>query len=423
VAKKKRSFDETRGLVRDALTADHQTGSIYIRDITPDDVTYDHDRDGPMASSKTYQRDYSIDGATDKVTLGDKQEGQMASRFEPISSVPFSIAEFSATDGLVTYPKIKVFELGSYPEKRFALTAEEADSKTIPAFAGVTNDLEHRENLLSSLGELGNTSNLYRDGNDLRADVSVPTWFDSAMRKHGVTPSLSLAFDPRTKEITRNSLVIKGHIPDAKLAAYFSAAHEEATASPRKESPRMNPIKQFLALFSKHVEDNAELKAALDEAVAANNNAQFSAPDPALKAELDLLKAKNEKLEAERAEFALSATKSNAAEFAASLKGHFWPTEDRKALVEALFSQLATDDVNAQVTFSAGAATNRVGMLKALIAGYPEVHMGAEILPTDPEKLKGIKVVFNHEGSAKPAGTSTKEIYDARKAAMSGKAA
>lgn len=119
----------------------------------------------------------------------------------------------------------KVFEIGDYPDRGFAIDASEMDS-AIDRFTPVANDLEHsrlRDVLGNSLGEL---RRLWRVGNDVFGEVAVPKWLADLT---GNVLKVSLAFDA-SKRVVGNALTLSPRIGDAEVAAAFSIA----TGAPTK---------------------------------------------------------------------------------------------------------------------------------------------------------------------------------------------
>ena len=117
----------------------------------------------------------------------------------------------------------KVFEIGEYPDRGFAIEAEEMD-QAISEFAPVANDLEHsrlQDVLGNSLGEL---RKLWRVGRDVFGEVSVPRWLADLT---GNALKVSLAFN-RAKRVVGNALTLSPRVSDAEVVAAFSGRRHSA---------------------------------------------------------------------------------------------------------------------------------------------------------------------------------------------------
>lgn len=125
-------------------------------------------------------------------------------------------ADSRAVDGDTVLRTGKVFELGSWSDKAFALNDAEAD-EACANFAPVDNDLEHRKSILD--GKLGQLESVRRVGDTLFGDVRIPKWLDIAI---GPDPlGISLAWNS-AKQIVGNALTFNPRITDACVTAAFS---------------------------------------------------------------------------------------------------------------------------------------------------------------------------------------------------------
>ncbi len=137
-------------------------------------------------------------------------------------SLEVSAGQFSGQASSEVVLSGKVFEIGDYPDRGFAIGPEEMD-EAIAAFKPVANDLEHsrlRDVLGNSLGEL---RKLWRVGREVFGEVLVPRWLAELT---GNALKVSLAFD-HTKRVVGNALTLSPRISDAEVAAAFSVAADD----------------------------------------------------------------------------------------------------------------------------------------------------------------------------------------------------
>lgn len=139
----------------------------------------------------------------------------------------------SIDDEEVTYADSLLFRVGSYPEKAFEMSTEEA-WLAVDRFVGpVLNELDHIHTfgiptiLDNRLGEVREIR-LSEDGQEIRGTVAIPRWLDSLWTG---PKRVSAAWNRGDKTLLRLGLVMKGHVDDAALMAAFSAAHPDAPES------------------------------------------------------------------------------------------------------------------------------------------------------------------------------------------------
>jgi hypothetical protein len=218
--------------IKDLLRASLQkpaNGYIYIRDVFDDYFIYSVEiYSNDSYSTKLYQQSYSIDAATNEVTLGDAVEVIERMEYVPIVvSASFDgAATFSDDQAWIEREGI-IFRCGDYPDKGFSLNATEADA-AISAFRPVNLELEHfdtagRHSIFT--GRLGQLTTLWRDGDHIKGKVKVP---GEAGRK------ISAVWDKSTKQLrdTGAGLVLNPRVSEAALMSAFAtfAADSESTA-------------------------------------------------------------------------------------------------------------------------------------------------------------------------------------------------
>jgi hypothetical protein len=129
-------------------------------------------------------------------------------------------AQFDAempANGDVIRPAL-LFKAGDYPDKSFAMTAEELAA--VPAsFVPVQLDLEHMPTVLD--GRLGQVESVHSPdgGQTLMGHVRLASWLAKALGDAPV--KLSCAWDRATKRLQKVSLVRNPRICDAELLAAF----------------------------------------------------------------------------------------------------------------------------------------------------------------------------------------------------------
>ena len=144
------------------------------------------------------------------------------------NEIPTYTALFSldtrTIDGDYVVRSGKVFELGEWADKGFALNEAEADA-AIAAFTPVENDLEHRSTILD--GKLGKLDSIKRVGTEILGSVRVPKWLDALQGEKPI--GVSLAWNAE-KRVMGNALTLNPRITGAQIAAAFSAESDfEAT--------------------------------------------------------------------------------------------------------------------------------------------------------------------------------------------------
>lgn len=135
----------------------------------------------------------------------------------------------------------KVFEVGNYPDRGFAIDEGEMD-QAICAFSPVANDLEHsrlKDVLGNSLGEL---RRLWRVGKEVFGELEVPKWL---LDLAGRTLKVSLAFD-KNKRVVGNALTLHPRIADAEVIEAFSVRERSGA----KAMPTF--LDRLISLFGRH---------------------------------------------------------------------------------------------------------------------------------------------------------------------------
>lgn len=300
-------------------------------------------------------------------------------------------------DGELVYRAGKLFELGDYPDKEFALTEEEADA-AIAAFEPCAVDMEHVPTVLD--GKLGQVLAVEREGRDLLGVVALPAWLDGVLAEG--ERKVSCTWDRATKRLIGLALVRSPRVPDAALLSAFNgssgAGDEPAPESRppsgpvgqpagtagtgRKERHRMNLLERFKAFLAGIEEEAGE--AGFGETPPAPDPPAEKAPPKAdavfaaeLKALKDELAAQQRRSEEER----VRRIEAEATAFSQELvrEGKALPPET--AAIVALFTQAAHDDDRqpADVTFGTDREGQplkgtRVAALRAMFASRPR-HM------------------------------------------------
>jgi hypothetical protein len=119
-------------------------------------------------------------------------------------------------DGEIVYRPGKLFEAGDYPDKSYAMTAEEI-AAAVEAFADpLPLDLEHVPTPLD--GKLGQLISVEARGSELHGIVALPKWLDSALEERKV----SATWDRGTKTLAGLALVRNPRVSDAALMAAFA---------------------------------------------------------------------------------------------------------------------------------------------------------------------------------------------------------
>lgn len=145
----------------------------------------------------------------------------------------------SVGDNPLVLRRGKIFEVGDYPDKEFALDEAEADA-AIAAFAPVQADYEHRKGPLD--GKLGRLTRVWREGRSLFGEVELPDWLDAALADTGRKISLAWSHAPQ-KRIVGWGWVRTPRVTDATLFAAFSAA-ESTFAGARHNTSDQKAIQQ-----------------------------------------------------------------------------------------------------------------------------------------------------------------------------------
>lgn len=422
------SFADIQNLVRAAIQKDHAGATyVYIRDCYEDAVVYTVEKAGGASDPSNglyYRRPYVLNESEGNfgVTLGVAETVAPKREYQTVKA--FTLAEFSADGGFVTY-KGKVFEAGDYPDKGVAFTPAELQA-IASGFAGVPNDLEHKDTILN--GELGTMPvvKAMDGGQWLYGELSVPKWLHDL--KGGEPIGVSLAFDAN-KRIVGNALTLNPRIKTAQVQAAFVAfagtrghgkvesesspetavqlganhGSSEAAHPPQEKKPMKmkHALSALIAAFSGggSIDPEAEIK--VEEAATV-----FADPEAAkLKASL------------EQAQSALIAQAATA--FTDGL------VSDRKILpaqaegLKALFVTAFRDDIasgGAKFSQETGALEvgDRVAALTATFSASPTHTL------TQEQMQDAIVVFGDTKGAAKPAIVA-KDIFAERAAAAGGK--
>lgn len=366
------SFEDIRQKVADALRISFDS-SAWIRAIYPASVIFETSTGGSGGTpyvEKLWSVSYVL-GTDGAVTFADDHtEVEKVVSYEPVTVAGFSL-EPGHEDGQFVVRTGKVFEAGNYPDKNFSITPQELDT-AVAAFSPVANDLEHRQTILSN--ELGDLSNVRRDGMSLFGDVRIPKWLDKIVGKDPL--KVSVAFDRGTKRIIGNALTINPRIKDAQVVAAFNDSRNGGTMKP-------NLFQRMAAFFADAAKD-PDMVATLegDSSVTPTEAVKVEAKPSA---DFAAIQAENVALKAQLVAEADRKVADIAVAFAQKA------ISDRKAIpaqkdsLVALFTQAVKDDNAGQVAFADdGTVTEgeRVKALRAMIEATPAHTFTAEKLAT-----------------------------------------
>lgn len=263
---KTRSFEQIQNLVRAALN-EGRTGdnSYYICECYAGKVIFTS-----YNENQRYQQSFSIDDS-DVVTMGnDRVEVVREVKYVPVKTKFTMDSEFKS-DKTVRYVG-KVFELGDFHDKNFALNEAEADA-AIAAFTPVDVDSEHQSSVFD--GKLGKVAKLWRKGTEIWGEYFAPKPLFDLVGKE-VTVSATWSHDP--KRFIKMALASDPRITDAKLVAAFSGSRNEETVMDAQFDQEETGILKKLVKFFKGGESAPEARPA----------PTFTA-DPAKDAEIDRL--------------------------------------------------------------------------------------------------------------------------------------
>lgn len=288
------------------------------------------------------------------------------------------------TDGdFRVYPNSLLFKAGDYPDKQFAMTAEEIAAAAISFASPVPINLQHAPTML--VGKLGEVRATYVDPespDELRGVVAVPKWFDDHLTHE--ERRLSSEFNRETKRLVGIALTPTPRVEGAALMAAFtsSTAPDKGTdPTPKpasRKAPSMSPFKEFLGNLAAFV-SGAASKIEDGETPPAETPKTPPAPavhsaTPAPVATLPAPDPQIAAMSARIAELQAQNIRTEAAAFADRMLSdkRIVPAE-RDSLI-AQFSQAAADDaaLPVQVAFSVNGEAktgSRLDALKAVVMG------------------------------------------------------
>lgn len=320
-----------------------------------------------------------------------------------------------------------IFRCGSFPDKDFALTPDEAKA-AIAAFQPCAVDLEHTSTVLDNrLGMLERVE-MHADGESLVGTVALPKWLDDLLDDG--TRKVSATWDKATKQLRGLAIVNTPRIPDAALFAAFSATdegrrlveietefagkrHSQADqdrldaiadhavalgATPPKGQVKMSNDVSILQAIKALVtgQETAPVAPAQPAATPKEIVPMSTTTTPAADVETPREKKMREEIESLKAQFSTSVeatTQTRAKQFAdaAIATSHAYPAQ-RESLT-ALFAQAIRDDAANAATITFGATdADRGGRLDALVAlvkATPAHGLTAESVPENITALFG----------------------------------
>lgn len=331
---------------------------------------------------------------------------------------------------------------GEYRDKGITLTAADF-AAAAAAFAPVQNDLEHKPTILS--GHLGSVLSVAPGPNpeELYGEVEVPDWLEQL--RGDAEFKVSLAWDPNTKRIVGNALVLNPRITDAAVFSAFAAFSASQGTAGTNEPPtggqRSNSMsfgQRVAAWFNNDRKGDAPELTAADLAeiapaqfatstvtpmngITSGATMGFSAltplattPDP----ELAALKARVAASEQENIRLRQEGIAQRAASFyAAEFAAHRVVPAEEEAVIAA-FTQAATDDAtHGVVTFSEGVTKSRVDLLRAQYAARPAHVLTQEMVTAAGLTEESARALFNQQTTAR-AGAEKKPTEERRRALL-----
>lgn len=119
-----------------------------------------------------------------------------------------------------------IFKLGSYPDKAFSLTADEAQ-QAIAAFQPVPIDSEHKGSVFD--GKLGELQSVALRGDTLHGAIAVPQWLHDLFPDAPIPVSTTWSRGPK-KQIIGLALAKNPRVSEAAMMAAFSASRHDTYA-------------------------------------------------------------------------------------------------------------------------------------------------------------------------------------------------
>jgi len=306
-----------------------------------------------------------------------------------------------------------IFKLGDYPDKQFALTADEA-KQAIAAFQPVPIDSEHKGSVFD--GKLGELQTVELRGDILHGAIAVPQWLHDLFPDGAPIPvsttwsrgpqkqiiGLALAKTPRVSEAAmmaafsaseglptdelatfgdeivqfiakRNSTLDQKHLDSAHDALVKAGATCPGAATMNKETPMDEERQSWLSwLLGGGKKPTTEISPAAFALV----GEPLKIPTPDESAEVARLKAELAKATAAR-------ITSDATHFAESqITAHKALPAEREAIIAA-FTQAAQDDgQHGAVTFTDGKTSSRAEQLTAMFAARTAHTLTTEVITT-----------------------------------------
>lgn len=404
------SQNDVRALLTSALQqVIGQKRYFWIADIYDDRLVYQDEQSG-----RKYARTYTINTKTNAVSLGQPSEVRQKTSYEPVAPASFALdtATFSTSDGGLVLRTGKVFEVGDYPDKHFALSEAEA-AAAVAQFSPVPVDLEHRSTPLDGkLGQLTSVQ-LADDKRTLIGTVALPSWLDSALGDGA--RRVSLTWNRATKQIAGLALTNTPRIADAALFAAFADATGETIPTPTQiteEPARMDrtPLHQrLIAAFGGLLGSNAPAEAAEALAAAALADAPAQTPPAAQIPAAAFSQADRDEITRLRTKLA----EQEAATFAESMKDKLTPAEREQLLV--LYAQAALDDqAHGLATFSDAdgqpVQRARVATVRALYEARPAHQLTQELVQETDAAAAAAGVLFAQDRTPDPDKPSADRV-------------
>lgn len=177
---------------------------------------------------KMFSRTYSIDEATNAVTLGDAVEVVEATSYVPVQTSTFSLGGMvSFSNAEVVTRRGPIFKAGDYADVGYSMTEQELED-AVEAFQPVPVDLDHHQTVLD--GKLGMLKHVEMgEGGVLFGTVEFPRWLEDTLGDSA--RKVSCTWDRATKKLRKLALTDNPRLQDAVLfsayATFAGARHSQ----------------------------------------------------------------------------------------------------------------------------------------------------------------------------------------------------
>jgi hypothetical protein len=132
----------------------------------------------------------------------------------------------------------EIFTAGSYPDKKFKLTADELPLVVQQFKAPVSLDLDHKTTIQRLDSKLGKLTSIWHKDDKIFGRVEIPEWLNNVACKdeegNDLPLQVSCAFGP-DKAIKKLALTDNPRVPTAAVFAAFSAVHPTEAEEVKEE--------------------------------------------------------------------------------------------------------------------------------------------------------------------------------------------